>query len=270
MKKYRFGIFVALFVSIFANFGDALMGEPAVAALPLMDCSVVAHISFQKKSGRFEGKRELERFQTLIGDWRGVGQPRRNSRKGAWIESTGWIWQFDKKKASLKMTAKDSKQLTSGVMKFDLKSKTYVLTGTLPDKSQRKYVEVPSKNEEADDEMKRIIFESAKDKKGKVHRLTVRILSDIRVVLLFESKRGTKGFYRQDGQIGYTRKGESIASSENTGPECVVSGGKGTIMVSYKGATYYVCCSGCKQAFEDDPEGIIADYLKKRKSGKKK
>ncbi|MCB9949391.1 MAG: YHS domain-containing protein [Planctomycetaceae bacterium] len=26
----------------------------------------------------------------------------------------------------------------------------------------------------------------------------------------------------------------------------------------YKGKTYYVCCTGCKQAFEDDPEGIIA------------
>ena len=42
--------------------------------------------------------------------------------------------------------------------------------------------------------------------------------------------------------------------------ECVVTGGKGTMAVSFKGQTYYVCCSGCKQAFDDDPEGVIAEY----------
>ena len=29
-------------------------------------------------------------------------------------------------------------------------------------------------------------------------------------------------------------------------------------MVSYKGRDYWVCCSGCKAAFEEDPEKWIA------------
>jgi YHS domain-containing protein len=43
-------------------------------------------------------------------------------------------------------------------------------------------------------------------------------------------------------------------------PRCVVTGGKGTIPIAYKGQTYYVCCSGCKQAFDENPEKILAEY----------
>ncbi|MBR9804101.1 YHS domain-containing protein [bacterium] len=39
---------------------------------------------------------------------------------------------------------------------------------------------------------------------------------------------------------------------------CIISGGLGTITVSHNGQTYYVCCTGCKAAFEDDPERWIA------------
>jgi YHS domain-containing protein len=51
-----------------------------------------------------------------------------------------------------------------------------------------------------------------------------------------------------------------LAVEGGDGPECVVTGGKGTIAINYKGATYYVCCSGCKQAFNENPEKILAEY----------
>jgi YHS domain-containing protein len=41
--------------------------------------------------------------------------------------------------------------------------------------------------------------------------------------------------------------------------------------VQYKGKTYYVCCTGCRDAFLDDPEGILEEYAErvaKRKKGK--
>ncbi len=31
--------------------------------------------------------------------------------------------------------------------------------------------------------------------------------------------------------------------------------------------TYYVCCTTCKQAFEDDPEGILAEYFASEEGG---
>jgi YHS domain-containing protein len=33
-----------------------------------------------------------------------------------------------------------------------------------------------------------------------------------------------------------------------------VSGGAANIAVSYKGKTYYVCCTGCKDEFNANPE----------------
>ena len=36
---------------------------------------------------------------------------------------------------------------------------------------------------------------------------------------------------------------------------CISSG---CVLHWYKGKTYYVCCSGCKAAFEDEPERWIA------------
>jgi len=41
--------------------------------------------------------------------------------------------------------------------------------------------------------------------------------------------------------------------------ECVVSGGLGTMAVQHKGETYYVCCSGCLEAFKESPEKYIAE-----------
>ena len=34
--------------------------------------------------------------------------------------------------------------------------------------------------------------------------------------------------------------------------------------VMHKGKTYYVCCTGCRDAFNDDPEGILAEYEKNK------
>jgi hypothetical protein len=46
---------------------------------------------------------------------------------------------------------------------------------------------------------------------------------------------------------------------------CIVSGGLGKITVSYKGKTYYVCCSGCRDAFSDQPEKYVKEWEAKQK-----
>ena len=45
-------------------------------------------------------------------------------------------------------------------------------------------------------------------------------------------------------------------------PPCIVTEGRGTIQVSYKGKSYWVCCSGCKDLFNDNPEAILAEGLR--------
>ena len=58
------------------------------------------------------------------------------------------------------------------------------------------------------------------------------------------------------------------ASGEEKKLVCVVTGGLGKIAVAYKGQTYYVCCSGCKDAFEENPEKILKEF-EARKAKKK-
>ncbi len=37
----------------------------------------------------------------------------------------------------------------------------------------------------------------------------------------------------------------------------MVTGGAATIAVSYGGQTYYVCCTGCRDAFTAAPEKFV-------------
>jgi hypothetical protein len=61
--------------------------------------------------------------------------------------------------------------------------------------------------------------------------------------------------------------GESLGAREKKN-ECIVTGGLGTIAVSYKGQTYHVCCSGCRDAFNDDPEKFIKAFEEAKKKKK--
>ena len=47
-------------------------------------------------------------------------------------------------------------------------------------------------------------------------------------------------------------------------PECIVSGGAGTMAVSYMGKTYYVCCSGCRSEFNESPAKYVKEYEEKK------
>ena len=78
-------------------------------------------------------------------------------------------------------------------------------------------------------------------------------------------KLATAASFNRVAEVGYTRDGVRLATSASSGPECIVTGGTGTMEVKYKGETYYVCCTGCKQAFEDDPEGVIREAAERRK-----
>jgi len=103
-----------------------------------------------------------------------------------------------------------------------------------------------------------------------VRQVTVTMLNEKRTLILFEKKLATASSFNRVAEVGYTREGTRLATSDASGPECIVTGGTGTMEVKYKGQTYYVCCTGCKQAFEDDPEGVIAEAAERRKREREK
>lgn len=203
-------------------------------------------------------KAALAAFNGLIGDWRGAGQLRRGSNQGAWTETAEWVWDFSKGVA-IDYTVADGQYAKSARLTYAPDAKKYHLVLTLPDDSTRSYVGSVEKD--------KLIVESAAEA-GEIHRLTLTQLNEKRTLVLFEKRKEVQTTWQRVAEVGYTREGTRLAGDDSTGPECVVTGGLGTIPVSYKGKTYYVCCSGCRQAFDADPEGILSDYAA-RKQGEK-
>jgi YHS domain-containing protein len=197
-------------------------------------------------------KEALSQFNSLIGGWRGTAQPRRGSAAGSWRESAEWVWDFSQPAPAIRYVVTDGKLVKVARITFDDKANVYRATVELPDGTKRDY-----SGTFGDD---RLVLTSEPDAKHELYRITITRLNEKRTIVLFEKKRTTARAAARVAEVGYTREGTRLAVEGGDGPECIVTGGKGTIPISYKGQTYYVCCSGCKQAFNDNPEKILAEY----------
>lgn len=202
----------------------------------------------------------LSEFNSLVGGWRGVGQPHRNTNKGSWIESAEWVWEIRKDHVGLRYAVKDGKQLDSGLLTWDPKTKDFVFEATLPDKSQRIYSGSFSG--------KKLTLQSPADADGSLHQIVITFHSDIRTLVLFQVRPKDQQQFTRVAEVGYTREGTKLADEGGGGPECIVTGGKGSMSTVYKGKTYYFCCTGCRDAFLDDPDTIIAQAEEKAKKKK--
>lgn len=202
----------------------------------------------------------LQKFNDTIGGWRGVAMPQRGSAKGAWKEDADWAWSFDKKQPALVINVEESKLLTSARITFDEESKQYRMAGNYADKTVRNFTGELKEN--------KLILISEPDADEIRHRVTITKLNPKRLLVLIERSTIPNEFARIV-EVGYTREGTRLAVEGVAGPECVVTGGLGTSTVSFMGKTYYVCCTGCRQAFDDDPAGVIAAFQAKKAAQKK-
>jgi YHS domain-containing protein len=60
-------------------------------------------------------------------------------------------------------------------------------------------------------------------------------------------------------ETGVTREGETLAAGSSTleQPKCIVTGGAATMTLTYQGRTFPICCTGCRDEFQDNPEKYI-------------
>lgn len=204
----------------------------------------------------------LQEFNVLIGGWRGVGQPKRGSPNGAWQERVESVWELKPQSTGIRWNVDTGKQWKSALLGYDESTKQFTLTVKLLDDTARSY---KGKMDE-----KHLVMDSEVDGAKDIHRVTLTVLNDNRLTILLEKRPEQQSFFTRVAEIGYQRDGTRLAVAGSSGPECVVTGGLGTIPVMHKGKTYYVCCTGCRDAFNDDPEGILADYQKRKAEEKAK
>ena len=198
----------------------------------------------------------LKPFDSVIGEWKGTGQPKRGSNAGAWLESANWVWDFSDDVTRLRCDTERGKLFQSMELRPN-SADEFEIHVEAPDGRKTRF--------RGKRESKKLVATAEVASAGFEQRVTLTILSENRVLFLLEKKKPNQRRWARFAGIGYTRKGVSLAAKGNGQPECVVTGGLGTIRVEHAGRTYRVCCSGCKRAFEADPEGTVAAWRKRLK-----
>jgi hypothetical protein len=223
-----------------------------VIAVGLIACSIAA----DDKADSAKAKKALQEIGEFIGHWNLDAKP---SKGSSWKETPTFGWKFKKDDAWIEIENKDGRQFTRGELKYLVDKKLYQLTTTDKDKKSRVFT----------GEFKRgtLKLESKDDKSGDVHRLTINTLSEgVRLSVNYEVQSGGKGLFSGVYKATGTKEGESFAGGASAKkPECIVTGGVGTTTVSFNGKTYYVCCSGCRDEFNDNPKKYVDAFEKKNK-----
>jgi hypothetical protein len=204
-------------------------------------------------------KEALKELNDYIGEWKGNGAPEKAkpTAKESWTETVNWSWRFKGDDAWITLDIKDGKFLKTGELRYLPEKKRYQLKAV--DKSDNKLVF------EGDLKDGYLTLDREDEKTKETQRLTMNLAAEgVRFIYRYSHKPEGKTLFVKDYQVACTKEGESLGASAKKN-ECVVSGGLGTIAVSFKGETFYVCCTGCRDAFNENPEKYVAEFKAKKK-----
>ena len=107
----------------------------------------------------------------------------------------------------------------------------------------------------------RIVFETAAEVGLNDERWTFDQRSRDRWVILIEGRKNRATDWSRIVEMGMTREGTTIAIGDGQ-KKCIVTGGQGDMEVTIAGKSYFVCCSGCRDALLEDPEAFIGGMKK--------
>jgi hypothetical protein len=210
------------------------------------------------KDQRAEKLEALKALNDYVGDWNGTGGPPRAKpgSKDFWTETVSWGWRFKGDDVWLHVHVKDGKYYKGGDMRYLADTKKYELTLT----------DVKDKKEVYGGEIKDEVFtlERVDPDTKDTYKLTMNLAGDgVRLIYKSAKKPAGKTLYVAQYEVACNKAGESLGAKEKKNL-CIVTGGLGTSTVTYKGQTFYVCCSGCRDAFNDNPEKFIKEWEAKK------
>jgi hypothetical protein len=220
---------------------------------------------------------KLKPLQVMLGNWRGTTRREYDGFKA--VDSHEWIWDLRSQpdQPALASASDKSPYLKQASLTWNPTDSFFELTATDRDGQERAfrgdYTDPVHEIIGPDDKWHRVFRleltqtdQSAQTVGGERWQISFTQQENNRYLLEVAKRRGTAAFRRFD-TVSTQREGTSFALSDSSygEKECIISQGLGTTAVSWMGKTYWVCCSGCKAAFEEDPETWIA-RAEKRKS----
>jgi hypothetical protein len=232
-----------------------MVGVVALVAEGLTGASKAAPTADQKKA-----KEKLQELHEFIGQFNSNGGP--DKAKAApnelWKETVNWGWKFKGDDTWLVVDFKDGKHFKSGEMRYLPAKSKYEFTVIGKDDKKRVF--------EGDLKNETLTLEFVDPETKEAQQLVMNTVSEgVRFIYRFNRKAAGSTIYKKEFIVTGNRDGESFAAAKGKGAICVVSGGVGTSTVSYKGETFYVCCSGCRDAFNENPEKYIKEFKAKMK-----
>ncbi len=213
----------------------------------------------------------LDGVQVILGSWKGTTNKVVGDFKA--LDAPNWVWDFRTQRGQPALVMKSAKNLYVTEARLTFLPDRQIYQMVAHDKEgQARTLEgqftSPVEEFEGDDRRVHRKFKLQLTEVGDAKdalQLTLNQQDNNRYLLEVERKKGGR-FARVD-TIGTQREGSSFALSDTDYKDkiCVISGGLGTSQVSYNGKSYWVCCSGCKAAFDEEPARWVAEFEAKQK-----
>jgi YHS domain-containing protein len=230
--------------------------------LIVVGCLAAAALLLRSAAGQ-EGeaktaKAALQELNDYIGGWKGSGTSDRD-QLDIWKEHADWGWRFKGDDAWLTLKLTPGKHFKGGELRYLPDREIYRMT----------LLDAAGKKLTFDGKLKRgrLTLQRRDPDTGATQQVQMNLAGGgVRFVYTYSVRAASRTFFTKQFQVGFTKEGEAFAATRKK-VECIVTGGQGTIPVSYNGVTYFVCCSGCRDAFNENPAKYVREYQARKKGG---
>jgi YHS domain-containing protein len=238
-----------------------------IALLSLLTLCSFIGLPAQTAGGDDSSLRDIPKtfapFEYLVGRWKGTGVPKEKSAQQfrGWTETHAWAWIFEKgKPVGLSVTIEGGRIFSDGKLIYDSARQKYRLEATdVKPAGGRIAFEGTLGNGPVKELVLDRVGPSAKS--GKVRLRIWPNPNFIRYTMKQERQEPGAVQLSPATEVGLTKEGESLAGGGTAadGPKCIVTGGAATMTLTFQGKTFPICCTGCRDEFNESPE----KYLKK-------
>ena len=158
----------------------------------------------------------------------------------------------------MNLEVKGGKHLTRGELHYLPAKKAYLLSALDAKKQKMEF-------EGTLDPKGYLVFQRTDMATGETQQLTMNSAGDgARFIYRYATRPKGSTVFSKQFMVAASKEGESLGATAKKN-ECIITGGLGTIAVTYMGETFYVCCSGCRDAFNENPAKFVKEYREKKK-----
>ena len=196
---------------------------------------------------------KLNDFNQLVGKWNSMGamRVRVKGKPSRWHNTVEWNWYFTDDNVGLTAKfGKGSLYFKEGLLTYDPAKQNYLFIA----KRQPDGAKITFKGKLEKDTY---VLRGMHPKTKKPETLKLKMIHYNAYIWFFEEGR------RLLARVSCTVEGGFRAADQ--GPKCVVTGGLGTTTVQFEGENFYVCCSGCMDAWKKNPAKYVAEFKAKQK-----